>query len=94
MGEEPTEDLNSKTLDWWLEKWANDVGVPKMKDKWKDELLDQGIGNMQALEKRARQHDSWEDLCAAVTGGIREELRDWKRNVYHKENAQCKKFLR
>jgi hypothetical protein len=82
-----------ESLDCWLEKWANnDTTAPNLKDKWKDELLDQGIGNMQALDKRARHQDSWEELCVAVDGDIRANLQDWKEKVFVKRNPQFTPF--
>jgi hypothetical protein len=50
--------------------------------KWILELAKQDISSCRTLEKRARNDDSWTELCAAVSGGLREELRDWFQRTY------------
>jgi hypothetical protein len=46
------------------------------------ELAKQKIRSCKTLNKRARNEDSWNELCAAVSGGLREELRDWFQQMY------------
>jgi hypothetical protein len=45
--------------------------------KWIQELAKQKIRSCKTLNKRARNEDSWNELCSAVSGGLREELRDY-----------------
>ena len=65
-----------------LLKWAN--GSHDAFKYWKNELAGPPhfITDLQTLKKRARNEDSWNELCAAVSGGLREELRDWFKRTF------------
>eukprot|EP00475_Leptophrys_vorax_P024720 TRINITY_DN34166_c0_g1_i2.p1 TRINITY_DN34166_c0_g1~~TRINITY_DN34166_c0_g1_i2.p1 ORF type:complete len:127 (-),score=19.62 TRINITY_DN34166_c0_g1_i2:84-464(-) len=55
--------------------------------KWILELANQDISSRKALEKRAKYDDLWNELCAAVSGGLRGELRDWFTRTYPDSKA-------
>ena len=72
---EAAEDLKIEVLGW------ADNNNADAKD-WIQELAAQKIRSCKTLRKRARNEDSWNELCAAVSGGLREELRDWFKRTY------------
>ena len=62
-----------------VSEWAENIADCK---EWILELVKQDIRSCKTLNKRARNEDSWNELCAAVSGGLREELRDWFQQMY------------
>ena len=62
-----------------VSEWAENIADCK---EWIQELAKQKIRSCKTLNKRARNEDSWNELCSAVSGGLREELRDWFQKSY------------
>jgi hypothetical protein len=59
-------------------------GNESLKEKWLNELRENDINNIQAL-KRRRHSDSWKELCANVSEGLRKELTDWNKSCRNVE---------
>jgi hypothetical protein len=72
---EAADDLKKRVLEWAENNMLR-------QRKWILELAKHDISSCRTLEKRARNEDSWNELCAAVSGGLREELRDWFQKSY------------
>ncbi len=64
------------TLDVELFKWSSDAKAAK----WKEELLQQGIGNLRALEERT-ESSRWQSTLDKLSDGLVAKLENW-----HKSN--------
>jgi hypothetical protein len=61
----------TSTLEDELLQWATRAGVPTKAAEWREELVGQGIGNLQTLGEWADNDDAFITLCATVSKGMR-----------------------
>ena len=68
-------------LDDELLKWASNDGVQFRAAAWKDELLQQDIGNLPTLKKRA-QSSRWQRTLDKLSDGLVANLEQWFSDVF------------
>lgn len=66
------------SLDQLVRGWAVASGIPTLYEAWCSELRSQGIGNVAALDKRAKHENEWNNLLGHLSDALRVELKEWR----------------
>lgn len=74
------------TLEGELLKWATDDAVPFKSAEWKEELLQQGIGNLRSLEERA-ESSRWQNTLDKLSDALVTKLETWYKEKHPKSKS-------